>query len=906
MRRHQIHFDKKDEPLRADVRELGTMVGELLVEQCGEDIFETVERARKLAIARRSGDADAAIELDQLVANLPPQQAGTLLRAFSMWFQVVNLAERIHRIRRRRDYLREGFGHQGETIVRSLEQLVDGGLSQAAARELVSSIRVEPVFTAHPTEATRRTILEKHQHIARHLVARMDPSLTPHEDRVLMEQIRDQLTIIWQTLEHPEGRMTVADERENILFYITHVLYRIVPPFFEETRDAIKVVLGDETAEQDDDELGNMLRFASWVGGDMDGNPNVSGATIRESLARHRHLILRRYLEDVETLFWHLSQSDKRVSFDPELVSRLQEYREQLDDQVAPASPRHRDMLYRQFLRFVHARLLATESGATGAYERVDHFENDIRLVARSLHTCGGPNAGLFSVNRLLRRIKTFGFHLATLDVRQDSLVHREVIGKLLGDDDWLSRDPGERATVLRDHLSRRTSMDTDDPKALQTLDVFAAIGECQARYGRAAIGPYIISMAQRADDILSVIVLAMWAGLIDEDGSLHLDVAPLFETVDDLRAGPDVMHELLSDGAYREHITRRDNRQMIMIGYSDSNKDGGIMAARWALQEGQSRLVEVLDKHDVNVVFFHGRGGSVSRGGGKVHDAVLAAPRNSVQGRLRVTEQGEIINAKYGLRALALRTLEQAASAVMLASAPQSTEPRPANWRAAMETLAGASRGAYRDMVYDGDSFTDYFRASTPIDVIERLSIGSRPASRRKGAGVENLRAIPWVFAWTQSRQILPGWFGVGSGLDAVAKEHGNEVLATMLRRWRFFRAIINDVEMVLAKADMDIARHYANLAAPEQQHFFTTIEDEFVRTRDWVLRLKRNDNLLDDDATLKRAILLRNPYVDPMSLLQVDLLRRWRAAGSEDDDLLQALLVSVNGIAQGLQNTG
>ncbi|MFK7888212.1 MAG: phosphoenolpyruvate carboxylase [Gammaproteobacteria bacterium] len=906
MRRHQIHFDKKDEPLRADVRELGTMVGNLLVEQCGEGIFDTVERARKLAIARRSGDTDAADELERLVANLPPQEASTLLRAFSMWFQVVNLAERIHRIRRRRDYLREGFGHQGETIVRSLEHLVDGGMSPEAVRDLVTSIRVEPVFTAHPTEATRRTILEKHQLVARHLVARMDPSLTPQEDRVLIEQVRDQLTIIWQTLEHPEGRMTVADERENILFYVTHVLYRIVPSFFEETSDAINTVLGEKTVGSDDDAVSRMLRFASWVGGDMDGNPNVSGATIRESLARHRHLILRRYVDDVETLFWHLSQSDRRVSFDAALLARLDAYRDELKDQVTPASPRHRDMLYRQFLRYVHTRLLATENGGHGAYEGVDQFRDDIQLVAHSLKTTGGANAGLFSVQRLLRRIETFGFHLATLDVRQDSLVHREVVGKLLGDNEWMTRDAGERASTLRDHLARRTSVETDDPQATQTLDVFRAIGECQRQYGRSAIGPYIISMAQRADDILAVMTLAMWAGLVDDDGALHLDVAPLFETVDDLRAGPDVMHELLSDSAYRQHITRRENRQMIMIGYSDSNKDGGIMAARWALQEGQSRLVEVLDKHSVNVVFFHGRGGSVSRGGGKVHDAVLAAPRNSVQGRLRVTEQGEIINAKYGLRALALRTLEQAASAVMLASAPTSSEPRPAPWRAAMETLSGASRGAYRDMVYDGEGFTDYFRRSTPIDVIERLSIGSRPASRRKGAGVENLRAIPWVFAWTQSRQILPGWFGVGSGLDAVAKEHGPEVLATMVRRWRFFAAIINDVEMVLAKADMDIARHYAQLALPEHQHFFATIEAEFARTRDWVLRLKRNDALLDDDATLKRAILLRNPYVDPMSLLQVDLLRRWRASDSQDDELLQALLVSVNGIAQGLQNTG
>ena len=903
MRRQHIHFDKKDEPLRADVRELGTMIGELLVEQRGEAFYDTVERARKMAIARRTEDESLHEELESLLTGRSPTEAVGVLRAFSLWFQMVNLAERIHRIRRRRDYLREGFGLQGETIARSLDQLTESGMSRSDARRLISSIRIEPVFTAHPTEATRRTILEKHQDISRHLVARMDPSLTPHEDAALMEQVRAQLTIIWQTIEHPEGRMTVNDERENILFYITHVLYRIVPPFFEETRSAIGKALGEAPEPS---RIRGLLRFASWVGGDMDGNPNVSGVTIRESLARHRHLILRRYLEDVEALFWHLSQSVHRVDFDAELLQRLDEYSRDFGDLVKPASPRHKDMLYRMFLRFVHARLLATEHGTVGAYESIEAFRKDIRLVARSLDNHRGRRAGLFSVERLLRRIETFGFHLATLDVRQDSLVHRQVIGEVLGDDDWLSRDPAERARVLREHLRERTSPERSSEDIERTLDVFRAIDECQQRYGAAALGPYIISMAQRADDVLSVMVLAMWAGLMREDGSLSLDISPLFETVGDLQAGPSVMDELLSDETYRAHVTRRDNRQMIMIGYSDSNKDGGILAARWALQEGQSRLVEVLDQYDVNVVFFHGRGGSVSRGGSKVYDAVLAAPRNSVQGRLRVTEQGEIINAKYGLRGLALRTLEQAASAVILASAPQPRDPRPQAWRDAMDTMATQSRAAYRAMVYDADGFTDYFRASTPIDVIERLAIGSRPASRREGAGVTNLRAIPWVFAWTQSRQVLPGWFGAGSGLEAAAREHGVDTLRDMLRHWPFFRTVVNDVEMVLAKADMDIAAYYAALAAPAQQHFFATIRAEFERTCRLILELKEKDALLDDDLTLRRAILLRNPYIDPMSLLQVDLLKRWRATEREDADLLRALLVSVNGIAQGLQNTG
>ncbi|MFK8015783.1 MAG: phosphoenolpyruvate carboxylase [Gammaproteobacteria bacterium] len=901
MRRHDIRFDAKDEPLRADVRELGALVGELLAEQRGDAFFDAVEKARRLAIARRA-DALASDELDDLLSDLPPDEAVGMLRAFSLWFQVVNLAERIHRIRRRRDYLRDDNGAQSETMTHSLEQLLEEGVAPMEARDLVDTLRIEPVFTAHPTEATRRTILEKHQHMARHLVARMNPSLTPQEDRVLMDQVRAQLTIIWQTLEHPDARMTVNDERENILFYITHVLYRIVPPFYEDLLQSLRDTLGDAAG---DEVPQRMLRFASWVGGDMDGNPNVSGVTIRESLARHRHLVLRRYLEDVESLFWHLSQSQHRTTFDPELLRRLEEYRVMLGDQVAPASDRHRDMTFRLFLRLVHGRLLATEAGREGAYASVDDFHADILLVAQSLKAHRGAHAGLFSVERLLRRIETFGFHLATLDVRQDSMVHRQVIAHALGDEQWLTRDPAQRAQRLRAVLAAREAPLHTDAAVEKAIDVFRAIDDCKQTYGEAAIGPYIISMAQRADDVLSVMVLAMWGGLYVGD-ELALDIAPLFETVDDLHAGPGVMDELLTDSDYRAHIQRRDNRQTIMIGYSDSNKDGGIVASRWALQEGQTRLVEVLTRHEVKVVFFHGRGGSVSRGGGKVHDAVLAAPDQSVQSRLRVTEQGEIINAKYGLRSLALRTLEQAASAVLLASAPQRSSPVPSPMRDVMATLAQRSRETYRNMVHDGDGFTDYFRQSTPIDVIERMSIGSRPASRRKGAGVKDLRAIPWVFAWTQSRQILPGWFGMGSACDAAAHEYGDQSLFDMAAQWPFFQTIVDDVEMVLAKADMDIARRYVTLVEEQHQHFFDTIVREFERTRGWILRLKDNEALLDDDNTLKRAILLRNPYVDPMSLLQVDLLARWRASDRADDTLLQALLVSVNGIAQGLQNTG
>ncbi len=905
MRRRQIQFDKKDEPFRSDVRELGTLVGDMLREQGGDVLFEAVEGARRAAIRRREDPDITDAELEARLSNLPPDSAGALVRAFSTWFHMVNLAERIHRIRRRRDYLRADAGPQPESISHSLEVLREGGLTTEQIVEMLEDTRIEPVFTAHPTEAMRRTVLEKQQRMARHLVAHMDPTLTPQESHALMAQVRGELTTYWQTEEHPSTRITVAQERENALFYVTHVLYRIVPAFYEELNAALN--RDREPGVDAIDRPPTILRFASWVGGDMDGNPNVDASTIRASLQRHRHLILRRYLEDVEQLFWRLSQSDKLVTFSRPMLERLRHYKAVFAGKVDAPNSRYEDMLYRLFLRLVHARLQLTEEDGADAYASADEFLSDIQLVADSLTENLGENAGLFSVRRLLRRIETFGFHLATLDVRQDSLVHRQAIAVGLGREDWMTLSATERAQALSDALEKGTPCAaSDDPVLVSSVDVFRAIAECRKRYGAEAIGPYIISMAQQPDDVLSVMLLAHWGGLVDDDGHVPLDIAPLFETVDDLQNGASVMDALIEDPLYGRHVESRGRRQTIMIGYSDSNKDGGIAAARWALQEGQTALVRTLTDHDVKVVFFHGRGGTASRGGGKVHDAVLASPRNSVQNRLRVTEQGEIINAKYGLRGLAARTLEQATSAVLLASTPRPTTPRPPAWQEAMVHIAAASRRVYRASVYEADGFTGYFRQSTPIDVIERMSIGSRPSSRRKGGGVENLRAIPWVFAWTQSRQIIPGWYGVGSAFDSAAAEFGEDVLHDMTANWKFFGNMVGDVEMVLAKADMEIASRYAALADESLRHFFDAIADEFERTEAWMRRLKRSEYLLDSDPTLQRAILLRNPYVDPLSLIQVDLLKRWRETGRRDDELLETLIGSVNGIAQGLQNTG
>ena len=907
--RREIRFADKDAPLRDDVRTLGALVGDVIREQGGDALFRRVESARVAAIRRRElqGEATSEEELQAVVRGLAPRDAGELVHGFATYFEVVNLAERIHRIRRRRDHLRgEGTGAapQEGSLEDTLQRLAAARLGPDDARQLLARLLFEPVFTAHPTEATRRTLLEKQQTIGRLLVRRLDPSLTPSEERATLGRIREEITIAWQTEAQFTQRPTVLDELEHVLFFLTDVVYRVVPPFYEELEDALVAVYGSAGAAIP---VPPVLRFASWVGGDMDGNPNVNAETIRAALARHRALVLDRYQRETVQLAQRLTQTPSRVGVDETVPRRAAEYAEWFPAAFAAVPVRYRDMPYRVLLQLIAARLGATQRDAAHAYETPDQFAEDLQLVSRSLTAHRGTHAGLFSVRRLLWRVETFGFHLATLDVRQDALAHRLVMRRLLGDAGWLERSSAERADRLRRVLTNREfpvmPPDEDDER---TLAVFRAIADCRARYGPRAVGPYIVSMTQGADDVLTVLVLARWGGLGGE-ADVPLDVAPLFETGEDLEAAPQVMATLLADDVYRAHLYARERRQVVMIGYSDSNKDVGIAASRWALQRAQAALVATLEPAGIELTIFHGRGGSVSRGGGKLSRAVLGAPPGTMRGHLRVTEQGEVISASYGLRGIALRTLEQAVGAVALASAlPAAPDARAPRWDELMDEIAASSRAAYRALVYDDPRFVEYFRLATPIDVIERMPIGSRAPARRSGTGIQQLRAIPWVFAWTQSRHVLPGWYGLGTALEHVVRRHSQPVVAEMLRDWPFLRALLDDVEMVLAKADIGIASRYAALAGPLQPVFFPIIRAEFERTVSCVLRLKGTAALLDEDPALQRSIRLRNPYVDPMSLLQVELLARWRAAGRPDDDLFGALLATVRGIAQGLQNTG
>ncbi|WEN16117.1 phosphoenolpyruvate carboxylase [Rhodanobacter sp. AS-Z3] len=896
----ESEFLPPDGPLREDVSRLGTMVGQMLAEQGGEAFFERVEQVRTAAIHRRREGASVD-ELGDSLAGLDAAHAEALARAFATYFQAVNTAERVHRIRRRRDYQREGSAPQPESLLAVLGQLKAEGVSADELVGWLDRLWIEPVFTAHPTEAVRRSLLEKEQAIVRSLVDGFDPQRTPEERREDDQRIYVALSSGWQTAEASPVRPSVQDEREHVDFYLTNPLYRIVPALYESLAQALQETWGLAI------KLPQLLRFASWVGGDMDGNPNVGADTIADCLDSQRTMVIERYREDVAVLARALSQTEGRVTVSNALLARVADYRERFPAAAAQIRPRHADMPYRCLLQLIGARLTLSQDNQPGGYASSQQLLDDLQLIADSLLQHHGVHAGAYLTERLLCRVRSFGFHLARLDVRQDSRVHDDALAALLGDPDWVGRDPVERADRLRPYASgEATFADCSDESAVSLQAVFTTLRDSRGSYGVDATGLYIISMARTAADVLAVLALARRGGLLDQGRDVPLNIAPLFETVDDLKNAPATLRALLDDPVYRRHLAARDDQQWVMLGYSDSGKDGGTLASRWGLQRAQVELLDVANESGIHLAFFHGRGGSASRGGARITPALMSSPRGAVAGVLRVTEQGEVIHRKYGIRALALRNLEQTVGAVLRASLrPRESEPREERWREQMDVLSTASRKTYRAFV-EREGFVDYFRTATPVDVIEKMTLGSRPASRRSMRGVQDLRAIPWVFAWTQCRSILPGWYGLGSALEQGAKQFGEAVLVEMARDWLFFANLLDDVEMVLAKCDLDIAEAFSKLSGPLHDEFFGLIRDEFARTRHWLLRVKGSDALLQDAPRLAASIRLRNPYVDPMSLLQVDLLQRWRAGGGEDDAVLQALVACVNGVSQGLQNTG
>ncbi|MEZ4732186.1 MAG: phosphoenolpyruvate carboxylase [Caldilineaceae bacterium] len=924
--------------LRSTIRFLGNLLGETIIEQEGQAIFDLEEEIRDLAKRWRSGETAVLIQAEQqlvpaLIDDLP--NANAVLKAFTTYFQLVNLAEeqqRVHVLRERALQAHQQNVPMPETIASAIRRLYEEGLTANEVRTLLHDLLIMPVFTAHPTEAKRRTILLKLKAIAADLYDLNYRALLPAEEDAIVQRIRENIVLLWQSDETRDRRPMVMDEVREGLYYYETTLFQLVPQIYQELARALAAYYPGESFD-----LPVFLRYGSWIGGDRDGNPFVTLEVTEEALREQKETILKQYNIEIDALYNHLSSAMTRVGFDQALLDSIQQ-----DFTLVP--PAEREVLdrfrlepYRQKLIMMFRRLRATraeneipwqnksanKASNQRAYQTVQEFLHDLYLIRDSLCANKGERLARGRLEQLIRSAEVFGFHLATLDVRQHAERHRSAMGEVLqryhlcANYEELTED-ARVALLETEILSDRPLTARLDfaPATNETIGLFRLIRRARQEVGQEAIQTYIISMTTQVSNVLEVLLFARDAGLFGE-----IEIAPLFETIDDLLHAPQIMTALFQNKAYQQHLARRGQQQQIMIGYSDSNKDGGYLRANWMLFQAQRNLARVCDEFKIKLTLFHGRGGTLGRGGGPANRAILAQPPESVRGRIKITEQGEVVSSRYDDEGIAHRHLEQLVNAVLLSSGRRPQYTQEALWAEVMETLSQAAFQKYRSLVLNPD-FLHYFHQATPIDHVDMLNIGSRPARRKTTAAISDLRAIPWVFAWTQSRVNLPSWYGVGSALaqwlfprknDEQTTNAVDEARLTTLREmyatWPFFRTILDNVQVGLAKADMGIAQLYAGLAEPTlQSTIFANLRAEFDRTEQFILQITQQSELLDNETWLQRSIRLRNPYVDPLNYIQVELLRRLREnpSDAEKEQLHAAVSLSVNGVAAGLQNVG
>ncbi|MGI8424739.1 MAG: phosphoenolpyruvate carboxylase [Chloroflexota bacterium] len=913
------------DPLSRDVGTLGRLLGDVLRALEGETAFELVEEFRAATKALRSGAAEddfgagGAALLDR-ARRLDQPDARLLVRAFTAYFHLVNLAEERHRLRvlRQRERTAPDTARR-ESIEAAIEAAASSGVSAEAVARFIERFTVEPVFTAHPTEARRRTVLDKLRRLSELVSALDDPRLAPHEIERTAELIREQISALWLTGEVRQRGLSVLDEVRNGLYYFEETLWHVVPELYRDLERALARSYPDVARE-----TLPFLRFGTWIGGDRDGNPNVTAAVTYDALTLQKKTALALYDRELEALQGHLSLSTDEAA-PPEVAARLNEYAGWFEESARQLAARFPNEPLRRLVGLMRERLVSIERAYPGPAELLD----DLHRIESALTALRAEHLVTGSLRDLIVRTRVFGFHLARLDLRQHSDAHTAAVDEVLRVagvcQDYRAMPEDERVALLAREIENQRPLvgrrERYSAESAETLAVFDVAARAQAELGVDACNVYIISMTAGASDVLVPLLFAKEAGLFVSDGGggaprSTLQIVPLFETIDDLHRCAGLMERLFSLPVYRRQVDAWGGRQQVMLGYSDSNKDGGFVTANWELYRAQRALAAACEAANVDLLLFHGRGGAIGRGGGPTNRAILGQPPGTLNGQLRLTEQGEAAFARYANPQIAHRHLEQTANAVIRASlsATAPAEP-PAEWLDVMGHVSDAALQTYRSLVYRTDSFVTYFREATPIDYIAELRIGSRPARRKASDRIDDLRAIPWVFSWTQSRHGLPGWYGMGSAFSAFSRKAGTgrdarwELLARMYREWPFFRSLVDNAQIGLGKADLAVARLYAALCTDEalRQTVFGLVEGEWRATREAVSRVTGSETVLADSPVLRRSIQLRNPYVDPLSFIQVALIERGRtAADGSRDSIGQLIALTINGIAAGLQNTG
>jgi phosphoenolpyruvate carboxylase len=923
----------KDHPLREDIRLLGRLLGDTVREQEGAAAFDTVERIRQLAIRlHRDDETTARSELEAILDGLDRDRTNQVVRAFSYFSHLANIAEDLHHIRRSRAHLIADSAPREGSLSLALSRVREGGHGAAALREFFKHALVSPVLTAHPTEVQRRSIFVAQMKISALLDQRSRMQLTPEELAASDEGLRRAVLTLWQTRMLRLKKLSVVDEVTNGLSFYDTTFLKALPRLYGALEDS----LATADAFWAEQELPNFLRMGSWIGGDRDGNPFVTADVMRSALRMQSTRVLDYYLEEVHRLGAELSLSFGMIQVSEDLAGLVKHSPDR--------SPHREDEPYRRVLAGIYARLAATARaldnhealrhavGAMPPYANAAEFLGELDIMRSSLDANGSHLLARGRLRRLRRAVKVFGFHLAVLDLRQNSDVHVRTVHELFEAArpgvDYAGRAEEGRIALLLGELATPRLLSSPfvgySEETLGELAIFRAAREAHERYGKDAIENVIISKADGVSDVLEVALLLKEAGLCrPREGEIDVNIVPLFETIDDLRRASSTMDALFALPGYRRLIESRGMVQEVMLGYSDSNKDGGFLTSGWELYKAQNALVEVSKRHGVRLRLFHGRGGTVGRGGGPSYEAILAQPPGAVQGAIRITEQGEVIASKYSNPEVGRRNLEILVAATLEATLlPHSSGvPSPggvpsADCLAAMDELSESAFQAYRNLVYETPGFADYFWESTVINEIAELNIGSRPSSRKKTRAIEDLRAIPWVFSWSQCRLMLPGWYGFGSAVQAFIAQRGDaaiELLRLMHRDWPFFRTLLSNMDMVLAKSDIGIAARYAELVtdAKLRDAIFPRLKAEWQASVDALAAITQQKELLDGNPLLKRSIRNRFPYLDPLNHLQIELLKRHRAdhgqAGHESDERVKrGIHLTINGVAAGLRNSG